>query len=510
MKSFHKLIYFFSNKYYNNLKFNNRVLATTRLFFERTSKVSYSFQALGNVYRNSKWSDLHVFNIKESSLFQLKHVGFLLGLILTVLILSLKFDLEWANLLIFNLSEFILYLQDLLTSWSFFTLYTLSFCFLKLTYIFTKNVSSGLLPQMTTPTFPKKRFYKLTTSNSPASKLTSQEVLLSSLYLQKVLKYLHLVNLNDTHFMSVTDWDLTCTYFQSFPSYNIENIVYTLFFNNRYKYDLHNNISKKFVNKDTLYLKSIPNFKTNTNHTFELNLNILQFCNFLTQKEFQLIVKKNLNLSRENRWLTKHSLLSYDFITKLNSITHTKKLYGNNQLNSTVSDKNIWLSNRLTSTDTFYNLNLNKGFSDKSTLTTNILTKSTQLQLNNLEDSIFWLLIRFKFLQTTQAYLQYEQSDLSSSKRIGGSSKIDKIQNLHHITFLKNVSLANSVTNDLYTMHQQLWIIAQEHVDIRSAELIVDFNIIPVLNVLDLTFTKYLVNNLALQKNNILIYSNLS
>jgi hypothetical protein len=215
-------------------------------------------------------------------------------------------------------------------------------------------------------------------------------------------------------------------------------------------------------------------------------------------------------LSRENRWLTKHSLMSYDFITKLNSITHTKKVYGNNQLNSNSSDKNIWISNRLISADTFYNLNLNEGASDKSILTTNILTKSTCLHLNNLEESIFWLLIRFKFLQTTHAYLQREQSDFNYEKLSERSQKIGKVQKLNPLTLLKNVSLTNSVTNDLYTLHQQLRILTQGHSEIMSNELLVDFNIIPAFNALDLTFTKCLVNNLALQKNNLLIYSNLN
>ena len=54
------------------------MLSTTRIFFERTTKNSHSLQALGNVYRNSKWSDLHVFNIKEGAFLQFKNVFVLL------------------------------------------------------------------------------------------------------------------------------------------------------------------------------------------------------------------------------------------------------------------------------------------------------------------------------------------------------------------------------------------------------------------------------------------------
>ena len=94
MKSFQKLVYFFSSKYYNNLKFSNRMLSTTRIFFERTTKNSHSLQALGNVYRNSKWSDLHVFNVKESSINQFKSVFYLILVIFFIIIFSVRFNLQ--------------------------------------------------------------------------------------------------------------------------------------------------------------------------------------------------------------------------------------------------------------------------------------------------------------------------------------------------------------------------------------------------------------------------------
>jgi len=94
MKSYQKLIHFFSSKYYNNLKFSNKMLATTRIFFERTTKTSHSLQALGNVYRNSKWSDLNVFNIKESSLKQFRTMSLLIFLTVLLLIFTSRFNLQ--------------------------------------------------------------------------------------------------------------------------------------------------------------------------------------------------------------------------------------------------------------------------------------------------------------------------------------------------------------------------------------------------------------------------------
>ena len=49
-----RVISFFTTKYYNNLKYNNRMLSSLRIFFEKTNKYTTSMSVLGNVYRNSK------------------------------------------------------------------------------------------------------------------------------------------------------------------------------------------------------------------------------------------------------------------------------------------------------------------------------------------------------------------------------------------------------------------------------------------------------------------------
>ena len=136
MKSINKLIYFFSNKYYNNLKFNNKLVSTTRIFFERTTKTSHSLQALGNVYRNSKWTDLNVFNIKESSLAQFKNIFTIVVILLLLLVLSLRFDLQWSNTVLYSIIEFLTYLKDLILSWILSIFYTLSLIFLRLIHFF--------------------------------------------------------------------------------------------------------------------------------------------------------------------------------------------------------------------------------------------------------------------------------------------------------------------------------------------------------------------------------------
>jgi hypothetical protein len=90
MNSLTKIIHFLSSKYYNNLKYNNSILYSLRLFFERTLKFNHTITSLGNVYRNSKWSNLKIQNIKNSFLTQFFSVFLLTALVIIFLILSIK------------------------------------------------------------------------------------------------------------------------------------------------------------------------------------------------------------------------------------------------------------------------------------------------------------------------------------------------------------------------------------------------------------------------------------
>lgn len=61
-----RLTNFFASIYSNNSKYNSSYLLYLRLLFERNTKFKSSFAKLGNVFRNSKWNDLKVQNVKVS------------------------------------------------------------------------------------------------------------------------------------------------------------------------------------------------------------------------------------------------------------------------------------------------------------------------------------------------------------------------------------------------------------------------------------------------------------
>ena len=66
MGYFEKTLNKITSSFFNNSKLKNNALQSLRLLFERNNKFYDSVSNIGNVFRNSKWSDLKVQNIKSS------------------------------------------------------------------------------------------------------------------------------------------------------------------------------------------------------------------------------------------------------------------------------------------------------------------------------------------------------------------------------------------------------------------------------------------------------------
>jgi hypothetical protein len=227
---------------------------------------------------------------------------------------------------------------------------------------------------------------------------------------------------------------------------------------------------------------------------------------FTFQKEFNTIVKRNLTLGKENKWLMKNTLLSYDLVTKTLSTTHLKKLYGNSKFNSNSINSNIWMSNHLSQHDKFTKLNSDLNTTSSNILKVNALNTPTLTHLNNLEESFFWLIKRFNFLQTTSTYSQFytrnsTNNELPSYK---DTNFYDSTQDI-----LKNIVLVNTSNIDTYNLHLNNMLSTSSASSSNLKNLILDVPSQKTFNEHDLTFSKYLFNNLTLQKNTLLVYSNL-
>lgn len=486
------------------------MLSTTRIFFERTTKNSHSLQALGNVYRNSKWSDLHVFNIKEGAFLQFKNLFLLLLCVFMLLAISLRFNLQWSGLFIFNINELFFYIKDLISSWVLFFFYTISLIFLKITFILTKNFQSGVLYSTSTLN-SKNKFFNKSSDNSTldfsvsTTNSNNSDVLLSSLYLQKVIKYLHLSSVNDHNVSTSCSSDLRFLNLYNIFKGDVNNVDYLIFFTNKNKFNLSSNKLGNFTNKDKLFYDCVNESQIFNVRHFKLNNNILKSLPFMFQKEFNAVIRQNLNLGRENRWLMKNSLLSYDIITKTLSTTHVKKLYGNAQFGANSAGSNIWASNRLGNSSNLQATNNISG-SVANVLNTNMLNKSSLLHLDNLEESFLWLVKRFKFLQTTSTYYQFEQQNILS---FSANSLPNQHNDTNKLGLFKNLALYNTNNLTVYTTHFNYKSLVKFNKNSSSEDLSLDTTSNFYLTNFDLNFSKYFFNNISLQKNNILIYSNL-
>lgn len=200
MSSLNKVICFFTTKYYNNLKYSNRILSTTRIFFERTTKFTQTLSSLGNVYRSSKWSDLSAQNIKFSSLRQ--YASAILGFILTILVLFLmvrSYNFSLKDIL-FLFTNILYTIQDVLYYLILIMLSFINFIFLKLSFLIKKIVPLPFhkgVPTSPTPSASVGSTYKpgsrgvplsdLKFSNKGLPNLWQDDIILSTLFLQKSL-----------------------------------------------------------------------------------------------------------------------------------------------------------------------------------------------------------------------------------------------------------------------------------------------------------------------------------
>ena len=159
-----------------------------------------------------------------------------------------------------------------------------------------------MLPSRTTSTLYKENYKSVNTNfNVGTSIASNSDVLLPSLYLQKLVKYLHLVTSNDNKLSSREVSDLDFLNLYSILKNDASNINYFIFFSNKHKF---NNIVKSmpfFQNKEKLFYDCVDNDKATNVKFYKLNNNILKSLPFMFQKEFKNIISQNLNLGKENR-----------------------------------------------------------------------------------------------------------------------------------------------------------------------------------------------------------------
>lgn len=405
MSSFNKIVQFFLSKYYNNLKYSNRMLSATRIFFERTTNYSQTVSNLGNVYRNSKWSDLKIQNIKTSFFNQFLNI-FVVFILILLFIMVLSRIGYVDTLYLFQAPSDLWYVFYDTLKYSYLYLLSVVYALYMKVNLYISNIfKNRIIPNTLTKELDNVALLK-TTTNSQVKHIKyinntqlsiNRDTLLLALYLQKTVNSLSMLD-------------------KGFISFRKKNLIENISLVENYEEQVHNilylSLSKEFplvLNQKHSIInlegsKILANNKTNFLKVYsqETNLAFLNSLPFNIQKIFIDNAQLNVNLSKQNRWLWKSSLLSDKIVLKMSTVTHLKKLYGVPYLNNSQNNSSIWLSNKLVSKKNFYkfnNLNYNLGLNLNSTVN-NYLTSYNNINLNNFENSFFWVVNRFKFLQS--------------------------------------------------------------------------------------------------------------
>lgn len=227
------------------------------------------------------------------------------------------------------------------------------------------------------------------------------------------------------------DYNKTLNYFINNPSLNnYSSLVFYYIINNYYNYFekiTNKSSSLIFLNKKyewNLYnftneLNAYPFLLKNRNGMFFLdNFNYEKFSHFIFNFEelwpLNNFFKNQLNSSKWNRWLYRYSILHRKLLKFSHKITLSKKLIHSGFYDSKIFNKNIWANeylNKINSLDSFsaffsnyysslFNLNsIVNTFHPLNLTNNNSLINNLNL-LNFYENSYFWYLKRFYFLNS--------------------------------------------------------------------------------------------------------------
>jgi hypothetical protein len=419
-----KFINFFTSKYYSNVKYNHSFSFLLRIFFERASKVQSTVANLGNVYRNSKWSDLKVQNIKSMHLSSfLTILSLFIILVLAFLSLLFRFDLVQLQS---SLSIFfwpLVYALDLVSYLWLCTsllLYVLSNQLLtNFSSLFSNNLNSNIyLTSKSSADNKIKGTSLLPVAYSRNSIDNNWVELLHSLYNSKLSIHQNSVN----------------------TSSNISNLstshlsVYINTSNSSYLSKLTSTHTYTAVNSSVDSACSLLHSRTFNN---PLSLSEVNSSNTVLNSAYDRAISQNLALANQTRWAFKMSPISEKLAKDNFNFTQAKSLLGSPVVNSLSSSNNIWSSNSL--------VNLKD--------TSEFFISPNTTNLNYFEDSRLWAMKKLYFNLSTDSYsLSFDDSlDTYTNKNLSSTTtnSILEAYLLDYSLSYSNLSVVTSATPGL-------------------------------------------------------------
>jgi len=331
--------------YSNNAKFNHSIYHFLKIFYERSSKSYKTYSTLGNVFKNSKWTNYKIQNIKLSFVPSFIKI-FVILLIIAIIIFNYKLNV-FLFLDLFN-NLFLILFKDVVYDYtnfilSIFLLYVYSFkVYLTNFYLYLLNPSkfdiyknNNVFNVKAIHSDIKLKMYPNYVLNSNDNIALNQYITLSHV-LFKIKNNLFWINYSNEQNCNI--------YTKGKPSilFNI-NGKFLFCFDYESK-----SVTYNYYLKDLNKSYSVSNsFKENT--SVSLNVNTINTFNknFLYSSVFENILNESTNILKQSRWLSRNIPLSDRFIINTNYFTEYKKLIGNNTTISKLSNNNVWASSNL-------------------------------------------------------------------------------------------------------------------------------------------------------------------
>ena len=392
------MLNFFLSKYMNNTRTKNKTLSPLKIFFERNNKVTNTITNLGNVFRNSKWTDLKFQNIKTSHVNQQVYFFFTCIFFLFVMyyIILQPTSLVW-NTIIYIKRTISLFLQ--------MTFFLISI-YVTLTFYWITN-------------------FFVKTEQKIHNNLFLKETSINNVKLHNAVTFN-----NDT--TNINNWNSNATQFINL--YKTTDLIHKL--NNTRVNNIFEELNFDYKNKNFIY-QILPTSLT-TNKSADLTLlkndhkyiiNSISSSHFnsiktysLTPNEINTLLSSNpdlglklfdlktpMNLAKQDRWLLKNSFISSNLNSSNNAGIASKRLLGSNLTNSNITENNIWASNYLN------NRNISQISSNLNLVNKNIFEQYNFFEISK-EFAIkrYWEVINPQHLITTQSFVLNNDSSKNS------------------------------------------------------------------------------------------------
>ena len=356
MRFLNKFYSFMKSIYLNNSKYSNNLRHSLRIFFEREVKTKNTPMLFGSTFKGSKWVDYQTFNINKlfikSGLSYFYYIFIVVSLLFFFLGRS-KSEQYFGFLPFFSYINFLLGYIPLvfsdITSQIILVVYITYTSVINLSYRFFNKItnntllslearSSGIVYGGSNNNSKIKTVHDQLFNNQGSHNTHSTLVPFFSKNLSNLRKNLSLLdqsyqNLNNS---LVTTSQPTNSFLNnnSFNTYIVRTKQTTP--------SLVNTVSSSFTNSEGFYSnsKNLNNFKIKS---AQVSLNDIHKLYNLSNYPvfFNFNLEKNLNMAKQQRWLTKNSLLSESIMPNSFLVTQSKKLIGLGFLDKDFTDKTL-------------------------------------------------------------------------------------------------------------------------------------------------------------------------